>query len=148
MRAVIQRVKEACVKVDGRITGQIEAGLLILLGVVDEDTEKDLDYLVRKITRMRIFEDENGKMNLSVGDVSGSLLVVSQFTLFADTAKGNRPSFAKAGSPDHAKKMYLEFIERCRREGFNTKEGSFAAHMEVELINDGPVTIIIDSPQR
>lgn len=145
MKAVIQRVKRADVRVDDRLVGEIGAGLLVLLGVIDDDTEEDLDYLVRKITKMRIFEDENEKMNLALGDVGGSLLVVSQFTLLADTRKGNRPSFTSAGSPEYAYNMYKEFVKRCTNAGFDVQEGSFGAHMEVSLINDGPVTIIIDS---
>ena len=138
-------MSSASVKVSGNTVGEIGEGLLVLLGVIDDDTQEDLDYLVRKITRMRIFEDENGKMNLSAKDKGGSILVVSQFTLLADTKKGNRPSFTAAGSPEYAEKMYKEFILRCRQEGYNTREGSFGAHMEVSLVNDGPVTIIIDS---
>jgi len=148
MRAVIQRVSQASVTVDDKLTGTVGIGLLVLIGVVDDDTDEDLDYLVRKITQMRIFEDENGKMNLALKDVGGSLLAVSQFTLLADTKKGNRPSFTGAGSPDFSKKMYLRFIERCRSLGFRTEEGVFGAHMVVSLVNDGPVTISIDSKNR
>ncbi len=148
MRAVIQRVLRADVSVDGRVTGQTGRGFVVLLGIADEDTEEDLDYMVRKITRMRIFEDENGKMNLSLGDVGGSLLVISQFTLFADTRKGNRPSFTAAGDPKYSKDMYLKFIDKCRQLGFAAGEGEFGAHMMVSLINDGPVTIVIDSKNR
>ena len=121
MRAVIQRVLRADVSVDGRVTGQTGRGFVVLLGIADEDTEEDLDYMVRKITRMRIFEDENGKMNLSLGDVGGSLLVISQFTLFADTRKGNRPSFTAAGDPKYSKDMYLKFIDKCRQLGFENR---------------------------
>lgn len=148
MKAVIQRVTSAGVSADGRTLGTINRGFLVFLGVADADTEADLDYMLRKITGMRIFEDEQGKMNLSLKDVGGELLIVSQFTLFANTKKGNRPSFIEAGSPDFSKEMYLEFIKRCRSMGFKTEEGEFGADMQVTLVNDGPVTIIIDSTQR
>lgn len=148
MKAVIQRVTSAGVTSEGRTLGAINRGFLVLLGVADGDTDADLDYMLRKITGMRIFEDEQGKMNLALKDVGGELLVVSQFTLFANTKKGNRPSFIEAGSPDFSKEMYLEFIKRCRAMGFKTEEGEFGADMQVTLTNDGPVTIIIDSTQR
>lgn len=148
MRAVIQRVSEASVKIDGEIRGQIGRGFMILLGVAKDDGEEDLTYLVRKIAGMRIFEDENGKMNLSIGDVEGELLIISQFTLFADTKKGNRPGFSNAGLPEPSKAMYLEFIKRFRDLGFTVGEGEFGADMKVSLINDGPVTILIDSKNR
>ena len=142
MRAVIQRVSRASVDVDNETIGSIERGFLVLLGVVDEDTEEDMAY------QMRIFEDEAGKMNLSLKDVSGELLIISQFTLFASTKKGNRPSFTEAGAPDFSKDMYLKFIAACRDCGIHTEEGEFGAHMMVSLVNDGPVTITIDSKQR
>lgn len=148
MKAVIQRVLSANVSSEGHTLGAIGRGFLVLLGVADNDTDSDLDYMLRKITGMRIFEDEQGKMNLSLKDVDGELLVVSQFTLFANTKKGNRPSFIEAGKPDFSKKMYLEFIKRCRDMGFKTEEGEFGADMQVSLVNDGPVTIIMDSTQR
>lgn len=148
MRAVIQRVSEASVKIDGEIRGQIGRGFMILLGVAKDDGKEDLDYLVRKIAGMRIFEDENGKMNLSIGDVEGELLIISQFTLFADTKKGNRPGFSNAGLPEPSKAMYLEFIKRFRDLGFTVGEGEFGADMKVSLINDGPVTIMMDSKNR
>ena len=148
MKAVIQRVTSASVTSEGRTLGAINRGFLVLLGVADGDTDADLDYMLRKITGMRIFEDEQGKMNLALKDVGGELLVVSQFTLFANTKKGNRPSFIDAGSPDFSKEMYLAFIKRCRAMGFKTEEGEFGADMQVALTNDGPVTIIIDSTQR
>ena len=144
MRAVIQRVSRASVDVDNETIGSIERGFLVLLGVADED----MAYLVKKITQMRIFEDEAGKMNLSLKDVSGELLIISQFTLFASTKKGNRPSFTEAGAPDFSKDMYLKFIAACRDCGIHTEEGEFGAHMMVSLVNDGPVTITIDSKQR
>ncbi len=148
MRALIQKVSRADVAVGGASLGRIGQGLLVLLGVADDDTEEDLSYLLRKIIRMRIFEDADDKMNLSLEDVGGSLLVVSQFTLFANTKKGNRPSFTEAGKPDFSKMMYEQFIERCRAAGIHTECGEFGTHMEVSLVNDGPVTIWIDSKNR
>lgn len=148
MRAVIQRVSQASVAVDDHIIGSIGRGFMVLLGVADGDTEEDMNYLVKKITQMRIFEDEQGKMNLSLKDTDGSLLIISQFTLFASTRKGNRPSFTEAGAPDFSKEMYLKFIDACRNQGIHTEEGEFGAHMAVSLINDGPVTITMDSRQR
>lgn len=148
MRAVIQRVSQASVTVDDQIIGSIQNGFMVLLGIADEDTEEDLNYLVKKITQMRIFEDEQGKMNLSLKDTGGSLLIISQFTLFASTKKGNRPSFTEAGSPEFSRQMYLKFIDACREQGIHTEEGEFGAHMVVSLVNDGPVTITIDSRQR
>lgn len=148
MRAVIQRVSEASVAVDNKIIGSIGKGFLVLLGIADTDTESDMNYLVKKVTQMRIFEDEQGKMNLSLKDTGGSLLIISQFTLYANTKKGNRPSFIEAGAPDFSKDMYLKFIEACRSQEIHTEEGEFGAHMVVSLINDGPVTITIDSTQQ
>lgn len=148
MKAVIQRVQHASVTIEGNVAGSIGKGFLVLLGVADSDTNEDLEYMVKKITNMRIFEDENEKMNLALKDVDGELLVISQFTLYANTKKGNRPSFIDAGKPDFSKKMYLEFISRCRALGFKTEEGEFGADMKVSLLNDGPVTIILDSAQR
>ena len=148
MRALIQKVSRADVAVGGASLGRIGQGLLVLLGVADDDTEEDLSYLLRKIIRMRIFEDADDKMNLSLEDVGGSLLVVSQFTLFEKKKKGNRPSFTEAGKPDFSKMMYEQFIERCRAAGIHTECGEFGAHMEVSLVNDGPVTIWIDSKNR
>ena len=145
MRAVLQRVKEASVTVEGKITGQIGPGLLVLLGVGKGDTEKDLDFMVDKIPALRIFEDGAGKMNLSLMDTSKALLAVSQFTLFADTKKGRRPSFIDAMEPEEAKRMYALFCERCRALGISVQEGVFAADMKVALVNDGPVTICLDS---
>lgn len=145
MRSVIQRVSYASVKVDGEIIGKIEKGLLILLGVCDEDTEKDLVYMADKITGLRIFEDEDEKMNLSVEDIGGELLVVSQFTLFGDCRKGKRPSFSSAGKPDYANEMYEKFIKLLKEKNFTVESGRFGADMKVELLNDGPVTLLIDS---
>lgn len=148
MRAVIQKVTHADVTVEGNVTGAIGLGLMVLLGVSDADTDEDLDYMVRKITQLRIFEDDQDKMNLSVRDVGGAFLVISQFTLFANTKKGNRPSFIEAGAPEFSNKMYERFIERLRSMGFQTECGVFGAHMQVSLLNDGPVTIIMDSKNR
>ncbi len=148
MRAVVQKVGRASVSVEGQTLGRIDKGLLVFLGIAPDDTEDDLKYLVKKVTQLRIFEDAQDKMNLALADVGGSLLIISQFTLFADTRKGNRPSFVKAGAPDFSKAMYLKFIEACRNLGFHCEEGEFGAHMEVSLLNDGPVTIIIDTRER
>ncbi len=145
MRAVIQRVSQGDVKVDGRIVGEIGNGLLVFLGVGKEDTEEDIDYLTNKILNLRIFEDENEKMNLSLLDIKGELLVVSQFTLYGDVRKGRRPSFTDSASPDEAEKMYNQFIKKCKAEDINVEKGCFGAQMDVSLINDGPVTILLDS---
>ena len=145
MRAVIQRVSQAEVKVDADIVGKIDEGLLILLGVEKQDSDEDLKYLYDKITNLRIFEDMQGKMNLSVRDVQGQLLVVSQFTLYADCRKGRRPSFENAASPEKARMYYENFIELAKNDGFKTETGQFQAHMTVMLYNDGPVTIMLDS---
>ena len=145
MRAVLQRVTEASVTVEGKITGQIGPGLLVLLGVGKGDSEADLDFMVDKIRGLRIFEDAAGKMNLSVMETSKALLVVSQFTLFADTKKGRRPSFIDAMPPEEAQRMYASFCERCRGLGLTVQEGVFAADMKVALVNDGPVTICLSS---
>jgi D-tyrosyl-tRNA(Tyr) deacylase len=148
MRAVIQRVKRAHVTVDGDTVGRIGAGLLVLLGVGKEDSEDDAQYLARKIAGLRIFEDTQGKMNLSVNDIEGSVLVVSQFTLFADCHKGRRPSFVDAGDPDRARDLYGTVIECLKQTGVPTAEGIFQAAMQVELVNDGPVTILLDSKKH
>ena len=146
MRAVLQRVSRASVKVDNTITGKIGNGFLILLGVVPEDTSEDIEWLVKKCINMRIFSDDEGKMNLSIKDINGSFLVVSQFTLNASTKKGNRPSFIKAAKPDHAIPMYESFCTTlATSSGLDVEKGIFGADMKVELLNDGPVTIIIDS---
>ena len=145
MRAVIQRVSQAEVKVDNQIIGKINAGLLILLGVEKQDSDEDLRYLYDKITNLRIFEDQQGKMNLSVRDVQGQLLVVSQFTLYADCRKGRRPSFENAASPEKARMYYENFVELSKKDGFKTETGQFQAHMSVMLYNEGPVTIMLDS---
>ncbi len=145
MRAVVQRVSEAAVRVDNEIVGEIGNGLLVLLGVGEEDTLKDLDYLVDKVLGLRIFQDENDKMNLSLLDTKGELLVISQFTLYGDVRKGKRPSFTESAHPDIAEKIYLEFINKCIDKGVKTEKGIFGADMKVSLMNDGPVTILLDS---
>jgi D-aminoacyl-tRNA deacylase len=148
MRAVIQRVSHAKVTVDGEITGQISRGLLVLLGVSTTDTESDADYLADKITGLRIFEDSDGKMNLSVADIGGAILAVSQFTLYGDARKGRRPSFDSAARPEQAKKLYEYFVEKIRAAGLKCETGRFQAEMQVELTNDGPVTILLDSSKH
>jgi len=145
MRAVIQRVKSSKVKINNEIVGKINGGLLILLAVHVNDALKDIDWLVKKVLNLRIFEDENGKMNKSVSNVGGEILVVSQFTLYGDCKKGNRPSFIESARPEKAKEYYEKFVEQMRTAGISAATGKFQEHMEVELINDGPTTIIIDS---
>ena len=145
MKAVIQRVSEGSVTVDGEVIGRIGRGLVILLGVAEDDEKKDLDILVRKIIGLRIFDDDQGKTNLSLKDVDGELLVVSQFTLLADCRKGRRPSFFHAGSPQKAEAMYEEFIRECRKEVRKVDHGEFGAIMKVTIENDGPFTIVLDS---
>ncbi|WP_027360204.1 D-aminoacyl-tRNA deacylase [Desulforegula conservatrix] len=148
MKAVIQRVKKAMVEVDGEITGKIGPGILVFLGVGDEDSIKEVDWMADKISGLRIFEDETGKMNLSLMDVEGSALVVSQFTLYGDCRKGKRPSFASAAKPEIANALYEDFIKNFRLKGINTETGRFQAMMDVSLVNDGPVTLIIESPEK
>lgn len=148
MRAVIQRVSQAAVSINEREVGRIDHGLLILLGFHETDTQTDVDYLIKKIAQMRIFEDEQGKMNLSIEDVKGALLSISQFTLFADTKKGNRPSFIAAARPETAIPLYEAFNEGLRQRGITVETGEFGADMAVSLVNDGPVTIIIDSQNK
>lgn len=149
MKVVIQRVKEASVTIDGKIKSEIGTGLLILLGIEQVDTEEDIDWLCRKISNLRIFNDDNGIMNRSVMDVDGGLLVVSQFTLHASTKKGNRPSYIKAAKPDFAIPMYEKFVQRMTEITQKTVgTGEFGADMKVRLLNDGPVTIIIDSKKK
>ena len=145
MRAVVQRVSSSKVTVEGNITGEINKGLLVLLGVTHEDTSKDVDYIIDKTLNLRIFEDENKKMNLSLKDIGGELLVVSQFTLYGDCRKGRRPSFSTAAKPEHAISLYEEFVEKAKSEGLKVGTGQFGAHMMVDLTNDGPVTILLDS---
>lgn len=148
MRAIIQRVSKAKVEVENEVTGEIDKGFLVLIGVEDADTEEDCNYLVRKIVNMRIFEDDNQKMNLSLKDVGGDLLSISQFTLHANTKKGNRPSFVDAAKPDFANELYEQFNEKVRNEGVRVETGIFGAHMDVSLTNDGPVTISLDSKNK
>lgn len=145
MRAVIQRVKNSSVSVEGKKIGEIGNGLLVLLGVTHTDTEKDVNWLANKIKDLRIFEDENGKMNLSLEDIKGELLVISQFTLYGNCIKGRRPSFTEAGRPEIAEPLYEKFLEKCRSFNIKTECGEFGADMKVELLNDGPVTLIIDT---
>ena len=145
MRFVIQRVTNASVTVDGNVTGEIDKGFLVLIGVSEDDTKEIADKMIKKLIGMRIFEDENGKTNLALADVGGSLLLVSQFTLYADCKKGNRPSFIRAGKPQMAEEMYNYIIEQCKKEVKNVQVGIFGADMKVQLLNDGPFTIILDS---
>lgn len=148
MRAVIQRAKEARVRVENEVVGEITHGLVVLLGVEDADTQEDIAYLVRKISKLRVFEDDEEKMNLSVQDVKGDILSISQFTLHADTRKGNRPSFTGAAKPEHADELYKQFNAELADEGIHVETGKFGAHMEIDFINDGPVTILIDSKNK
>ena len=149
MRAVIQRVSSAQVVADGKMTAAIAKGLLILLGIEHDDTAEDASWLTGKINSMRIFEDEDGKMNLSLGDAGGSIIVVSQFTLHASTKKGNRPSFIKSARPEHAIPLYDFFLQQLEKEsGQKIQAGIFGANMKVSLVNDGPVTIIVDSKAK
>ncbi len=145
MRAVVQRVKSAAVHVEGRIIGEIGQGLLVLVGVGRGDGEKDITYLASKLPELRIFEDTSGKFNLSLKEVGGKMLVVSQFTLFGDCRKGRRPSFIEAAEPAEARRLYEQLILRLRGQGVSVETGEFQAKMEVSLINDGPVTILLDS---
>ncbi|MEP7353203.1 MAG: D-aminoacyl-tRNA deacylase [Acidobacteriota bacterium] len=145
MRAVIQRVTQAKVEVDGAIVGQIERGLLVLLGVAKGDTNADADYLAAKIPDLRIFSDANGKMNLSLRDTGGALLAVSQFTLYGDCRKGRRPGFDQAAVPEDARALYEHFVEAMRKTGVHVATGVFQADMAVSLVNDGPVTLIVES---
>ena len=145
MIAVVQRVNRSQVVVDGNIVGKCGKGLMVLLGVAAEDDEADARVLAQKLVKLRIFTDENDKMNLSVRDIGGSMLVVSQFTLLADTSHGNRPSFIGAGSPAHANELYEKFIDMIRAENIPVESGIFGAHMEVTIINDGPVTLVLNS---
>lgn len=145
MRAVVQRVQSSKVTVEGEIIGEIGAGLLVLLGVTDSDTASDAKYLAAKIANLRIFEDDKGKMNRSVLDIGGSILSVSQFTLYGDCRQGRRPSFTQAANPVFANNLYEQFNDFLREEGVKVAVGKFQAHMEVALINDGPVTMLLDS---
>lgn len=144
MKLVIQRVKNAKVDVEGKTVGSIDAGFLVLLGVTHTDTKEVADYLVKKLCNLRVFEDEQGKMNLSLKDVDGKLLIVSQFTLYADCTGGNRPSFINAAKPDMANELYEYFCNECQNKGIEVQKGIFGADMKVSLLNDGPVTIILE----
>lgn len=148
MRIVLQRVAHASVTVDEKVIGKIQRGFLLLVGVTHDDAIEDMEYLVRKIVQMRIFEDEEGKLNRSIQDVGGEILSVSQFTLYADTKKGNRPSFSKAAPGDVALEMFEQFNGLLRDTGIPVETGQFGADMKVELLNDGPVTILLDSKTR
>ena len=147
MRFVIQRVTEASVTIDGEISGKIGKGYLVLIGVADTDTKEIADKMIRKMIGLRIFEDEQGKTKLSLADVDGGLLLVSQFTLYANCKRGNRPSFIEAGKPDMANEMYEYIIEKCRESVDEVQTGEFGADMKVQLLNDGPFTILLDSDQ-
>lgn len=148
MRAVVQRVTEARVEVDGRVVGKIESGLAVLLAVANDDSTSDADYLADKIINLRIFSDADGKMNLSLVDNGGAVLVVSQFTLYGDVRRGRRPSYTDAAEPEKANLLYTYFVDRLRRAGITVETGVFQAHMQVNLTNDGPVTILIDSRKQ
>ena len=145
MRLVVQRVANAKVDVDNKTVGKIDKGFMVLCGITHDDTEKEADILARKLCNLRVFEDENEKMNLSVKDVGGELLIISQFTLYADAmSSGNRPSFIQAARPEKAEPLYEYFLEKCRQEGLHVEKGIFGAHMEVSLLNNGPVTILLE----
>ena len=148
MRVLLQRVRQSSVLVEGDVKGSIAQGYLLLVGAEDSDTSEQIDYLVRKISHLRVFEDDAGKMNLSIQDVGGSILSVSQFTLYANTKKGNRPSFVAAGDPTHAEKIYDEFNQKLAATGIHVETGVFGADMRVALINDGPVTIWFDTDEK
>lgn len=145
MRVILQRSKRASVAVEGKITGSIQSGYVLLVGITHEDTKKDADYCARKIAQMRLFEDEDGKMNRSIHEAGGDILSISQFTLYGDIRKGRRPSFIEAARPDHAEPLWNYFNEVLRNEGLKVEEGIFGAMMDVELVNDGPVTMIVES---
>ena len=148
MKLVVQRVKNAKVDVDSKTVGKIEKGFLVLLGVTQNDTKNEADYLVKKLCNLRVFEDENGKMNLSIKDVGGEFLIVSQFTLYADCIGGNRPSFINAAKPEIAEPLYQYFCSECENNGIHVEKGIFGADMKVSLLNDGPVTILLDSKKN
>ncbi|MBQ7706901.1 MAG: D-tyrosyl-tRNA(Tyr) deacylase [Lachnospiraceae bacterium] len=147
MKFIIQRVTKASVTIEGNVSGKIDKGFMVLIGVCEEDTKEIADKLVKKLIGLRIFADSEGKTNLSIKDVDGQLLLVSQFTLYADCKKGNRPSFIKAGSPEHAEDLYNYIVDLCKKEIEVVQTGEFGADMQVELINDGPFTIILDSSE-
>jgi len=144
MRLVVQRVKYASVKVDDNLVGKIDDGFMVLCGITDTDTKETCDYLAEKLINLRVFDDENDHMNNNLSTVNGSLLIISQFTLYADTTKGNRPSFVKAAKPEISKPLYEYFCEKCESLGVHVEKGIFGADMKVELLNDGPVTILME----
>ncbi len=144
MKLVIQRVKNAQVEVDSKIVGKIEKGFLVLLGVTHGDTKEQADYLVKKLCNLRVFKDQNAKMNLALKDIGGELLIVSQFTLYADCTSGNRPSFTNAAKPEYANELYNYFCDKCAANNIKVEKGIFGADMKVSLLNDGPVTIIME----
>jgi D-tyrosyl-tRNA(Tyr) deacylase len=148
MRAVLQRVTRACVRVNDDVTGEIDSGLVVLLGVAGDDTESDIKYLVEKIAAIRIFDDADGRMNLSVREVNGALLVVSQFTLYGDARRGRRPSWSEAAAPEVAEPLYASFVREARLSVERVETGSFRSMMQLELVNDGPVTILLDSRKK
>lgn len=148
MRAVIQRVQRASVTVEDKVISSINQGFLVLLGVEKGDVQEDIDYMVKKIVGLRVFEDSDEKMNLSIQDINGEIIIVSQFTLAGDVRKGRRPSFSNAMAPNEANDMYLEIVKQIKSFGINVGTGEFGAHMDVELINDGPVTILLDSRRK
>lgn len=148
MRAVVQRVSSASVTVEGEVTGQIQRGFVVLLGVAAEDKKSDLQWLVNKIVGLRVFEDAEGKMNCSLAEANGAMLVVSQFTLLGDCRKGRRPSFVAAARPDRANELYEQFCEDVRGQGIEVQTGRFQTHMDVALVNDGPVTLLLDSTKQ
>ena len=144
MRLLVQRVLNSNVKVDGKVVGEINKGYMVLLGITHDDGKENADYLVNKLLNLRVFEDENGKMNLNIKQVGGELLIISQFTLYANTKDGNRPSFTDAAKPDKANELYEYFVEKCKKENIKTETGIFGADMKVSLTNDGPVTILLE----
>lgn len=144
MKLLVQRVQNAKVVVENKTVGEIGKGFLVLCGITHSDTEKEADYLVNKLCNLRVFEDENEKMNLSIKDIEGELLIVSQFTLYADCASGNRPSFTNAAKPEQANPLYEYFMQKCKEQNINVQKGIFGAHMEISLLNDGPVTIMLE----
>ena len=148
MRAVVQRVSSAEVRVDDKMVGRVGKGLLVYLGVGKEDTVSDIEYMAEKVSGLRIFEDENGKMNLSVQDIRGEILAISQFTLYGDVRKGKRPSFSDSAAPDKGEELYNQFIRRIQGIGIRIEKGIFGAHMMVDYVNDGPVTILLDSKKQ
>lgn len=144
MKLLVQRVQNAKVVVENKTVGEIGKGFLVLCGITHSDTEKEADYLANKLCNLRVFEDENEKMNLSIKDIEGELLIVSQFTLYADCTSGNRPSFTNAAKPEQANPLYEYFMQKCKEQNINVQKGIFGAHMEISLLNDGPVTIMLE----